>query len=463
MNIPVKKNSSGLRSAYTHDKKLFYVIILIAFGFMMFLNCKCGYISDDYHFNFVWKDFYPTENEKKISSIYDIIESLKNYYNLSGGRVLPHFWAFVMVNLNKGIYNVLNSMIFVIYGYVIYKIVYKRKMYNHKLLTAIYISLFLFIPLFGDNILWISGSANYHWPVVLFLCSILYFQNHYDDNSTFSNIVIGILFIFSSLTNEFTGGMIVVWTLSFMILNKRKFSKRIFIFWLLCIPASCTVVLAPGNFHRAENIEKVQLFDFSSVISLVLRYFGWFFMNYSLPLNLIIISAVVFLICKKTKYIKTFLPYIITFTAGLTALTFTDFFTRRPLIFQVSLMIIAFWICILNLIKIIFTLATKSKTSDKICAIGNKICFTLVLLSSVFISVHTYLYCIEINEANEYMNIKYEMLYTENKVYQKDLPLDSKFIPVESVLSLKDEKNYTISWLKVFEDSDIEKPCMRGF
>lgn len=62
MNIPVKKNSSGLRSAYTHDKKLFYVIILIAFGFMMFLNCKCGYISDDYHFNFVWKDFYPTEN-----------------------------------------------------------------------------------------------------------------------------------------------------------------------------------------------------------------------------------------------------------------------------------------------------------------------------------------------------------------------------------------------------------------
>lgn len=197
-------------------------------------------------------------------------------------------------------------MIFVLYGYVIYKIVYKRRMCNYKLLTAIYISLFLFVPLFGDNILWISGSVNYHWPVVLFLCSILYFQNHYNDNTAFSNIVIGILFIFSSLTNEFTGGMIVVWTLSFMIMNKRKFSKRIFIFWLLCIPASCTVVLAPGNFHRAENIEKVQLFDFSSVISLVSRYFGWFVMNYSLPINLILISVVVFTICKKRNILKLF-------------------------------------------------------------------------------------------------------------------------------------------------------------
>lgn len=47
---------------------------------------------------------------------------MKNYYKLSGGRVLCHGLAYIFININKVFYNIANGAIFAVYALLMYKL-----------------------------------------------------------------------------------------------------------------------------------------------------------------------------------------------------------------------------------------------------------------------------------------------------------------------------------------------------
>lgn len=108
------------------NKKLLFIYVCV-FAYILFLTANCGFITDDYHFLFVWKDFEPQINDKPINGLSDILLSMKNYYNYSGGRIIAHFVAFVFININKWFFNIINSIVFVCLGILIRKLVYDRQ------------------------------------------------------------------------------------------------------------------------------------------------------------------------------------------------------------------------------------------------------------------------------------------------------------------------------------------------
>lgn len=155
------------------NKKLLFIYVCV-FAYILFLTANCGFITDDYHFLFVWKDFEPQINDKPINGLSDILLSMKNYYNYSGGRIIAHFVAFVFININKWFFNIINSIVFVCLGILIRKLVYDRQKGITLAQVIIYFSMLLFLPSFGDTVLWISGSVNYLWTSALLLYTVYF-------------------------------------------------------------------------------------------------------------------------------------------------------------------------------------------------------------------------------------------------------------------------------------------------
>lgn len=198
-------------------------VYLAVFMFMLVLNYRCGYITDDYHFRFVWKDFMPTENDSVVGGISDIFVSMVNYYQKSGGRVIAHFVTYLMVNMNyKFIFNLLNSLMFTVLGFLIYRIAFMQERIRPFPQAMIYMSMFIFLPYFGDNVLWISGSVNYLWTGTLMMFCIYRFERSVQGYGVIKRIILFAAVLISSPTNETTGGILFVWIAVYLISTKRR-------------------------------------------------------------------------------------------------------------------------------------------------------------------------------------------------------------------------------------------------
>ncbi|MBQ2823775.1 MAG: hypothetical protein IJF18_04275 [Oscillospiraceae bacterium] len=233
-----------------------FIAIAAVSVYMLILNFRCGYLSDDYHFKFVWRDFNAYGTENRIDSLGEILLSMKNYYMMSGGRVLCHFIAYVLLVPEKWLFNILNTAVFVMMGLVIEGI---AKLKTHKqhnwLLPMIYISMLLFLPCFGDNVLWLSGAVNYLWPTVLMLCTILMTEKYSKASSRLKIAEISLLVLFSAMTNEISGGMLIIFILLKMISDKGCI-KNLAVPLLCTLPGMAVVLLAPGNANRRIVIER---------------------------------------------------------------------------------------------------------------------------------------------------------------------------------------------------------------
>lgn len=340
---------------------------------MLLLNFKCGYARDEYHFTFVWKDFRPVGNDRPIESLADIIKSAENYYTLSGGRVIPHTLAFLFVNMDKCIFNFFNAAVFLFLGRIIYKYAFGGKKTDIFFQASVYISLFLFLPSFGDNVIWLSGSVNYLWTGTLMLYCIYFCDKNSGVSKISTNTAMILLVLLSSSTNEITGGMLAVWLTVRLIIKKRKPDLRYIAFYLSCMIGEYIVVSAPGNFHRAEIVENVKLFDFSNLFKILISYIYNTVRLFDLNLWLIALTVLFFLKLGKIKNFISIIPLLSSAAAGICALSLTGYYTVRPLFFGAVLLIAAMW-------KNIKTVHDEADNEIK-----KRFCLLLIISCSLFL------------------------------------------------------------------------------
>lgn len=244
---------NGKASTKNNTDKINAITLILMTAFMLFLNFNCGYISDDWHFKFVFTDKLPTGSDRYIGSLADIVTSARNYRKIFGGRVLCHSMIFFINMFGKPVFNVINSLMFTALGYLAYTFIkcYTRKNYRF-MLPAVYIILILFLPRLGDNCLWLSGSVNYLWSGVILLSCFLCVDKYAKDPTLPKTLLVCIPILISSLTNEMTGGMIVIYILLTFTLE-HKFKVRSLILPIPAILGAVYVLTAPGNFVRLDN------------------------------------------------------------------------------------------------------------------------------------------------------------------------------------------------------------------
>lgn len=277
---------------------ILFLIFLIMFG-LNYLMPLC--YGDDYVYAFIWPGqsmYIPLpETVERISGFYDIIVSQWKHYLTWGGRVPAHLLVQFFVWQNKLVFDVLNSLAFVLLLLEIYWISNKGevtfKNINIPALCVIFFSVWTFTVNFAGVFLWISGACNYLWMLVILLSFLfLYVHKYYRMNkkiirSGWAKHLIFIWGVLAGWTNENAVCWIVLVLGLWLFKNRKQEGVETWMWYgLFGLCAGYVLLLfAPGNVVRAGSYADVNIWSWShmrfNLITFgVLEFFQvflWFF------------------------------------------------------------------------------------------------------------------------------------------------------------------------------------------
>ena len=226
------------------------LILLIAISILI-LNRSVLLSPDDYSYTLV----QGRSDGSRVSSISDCIESGKYFYNNWTGRVIPHVLVGIFRNINPHIFEIINTIVFVLFIYMIPQVLSGKSTFLSILSVFGYL---VFSAMFGEKFAWISGSLNYLWPA-LFLCIFIYFfYNYFFDKKQLNILGLIALTLYSFITGfmhentAFVGGSFLCFIIDYNFKKYLSFekTKKIFIsliFVMFCLGALANI-FAPRKF-----------------------------------------------------------------------------------------------------------------------------------------------------------------------------------------------------------------------
>lgn len=150
----------------------YLLFLAAALGAVLFfaLNIITPLYMDDYSYMF---DFVTKE---RIDSLPDIFRSMGIHYMKVNGRYVTHFLAQMLLAFGKGIFDLLNTAVFVWLVYIMHKLSGCRGKLIPLLTTVGIAGLWFCSPNFGQSFLWVTGAANYLWGVAVILSFLFVFR-----------------------------------------------------------------------------------------------------------------------------------------------------------------------------------------------------------------------------------------------------------------------------------------------
>lgn len=242
----------------------------ISFVAILIYNFLTPLMSDDLLFD---KSIY--------RSFFDIIRQEYHQYLTWNGRSVLQIILKIFSITPKWLFNIFNSVAYVVTMLLIYKSIRGRKYYDYGLYVLINV-LFWFLAVdFSQTVLWLGGACNYLWGVMIILGYIVLYRSFMDREEVKSGIGIGLLLFFYGIVagwgNENTSGgailIILLFTLHYYY-KKHRVEK-----WMLSgisglFLGFIMLLLAPGNKIRGELMKAEESYQgIAALISRGLKIF----------------------------------------------------------------------------------------------------------------------------------------------------------------------------------------------
>ncbi len=232
-------------------------LILLIFASILILNHSVMLSPDDYTYSWV-----QGSNMERVDGIDDCIKTGKFLYNNWTGRIIPHVLVGIFRNMNPLIFEVINSLVFMLFIILITKVLNKKSGFLSILSVFGYLA---FSMMFGEKFAWISGALNYLWPSTFMVILIYYFYNYYigeKDLNVLGKIALILFAFITGFSHEnivFVGGSFLLCVCLFKIKDFFKFDTKkkitiVLIFIMFCLGSAATI-FAPGNFSRMGQID----------------------------------------------------------------------------------------------------------------------------------------------------------------------------------------------------------------
>lgn len=270
-------------------------ILGIIFCLMLILNILVPLICDDYFYSYIFR----TDN--RVKNLFDIIHSEYLHYFNWGGRVLAHSLAQVFLMMPKFVFNVCNSLVYVLEVYLIYLIAKGKRADNYLYLLVIHILLWFFNCSYGEVNFWLVGSCNYLWTTTIvlgFFYQYIRSENENNKSRIFLNAFLGLL---AGMCNENMSFALIVMVIFSIIFMKKRGTADI-VGLVFTVVGYLFLILAPGNFARlAMNDGGISLKVVLSRSLLLIK-------SFSLVLLPLIIVLVIYF--KKNSFKRELLIYL---------------------------------------------------------------------------------------------------------------------------------------------------------
>jgi len=326
--------------------------ILVCFLAVFFLNLLTPFISDDFAYLFVYGE------DTRVQTIGDAFRSQVNHYNMWGGRSVVHFIAQVLLLLPYWVADLLNSIMYMAYVFLIYLHINGNKKNSLGLFLLINLAIWFFQPVIGDTLFWITGSANYLWGTCFILLFLLPYRL-YNGKVTgrlklaFFSVSMLVMGLIAGWTNENTAGAMILLTILFLFYYRKEgWETPLWAYTglLSSIIGFVIMIAAPGNFVRAGEAGSLSLY----VMAYRLFNTTFTFVYYCIPpLFASVIAIIVFRHYRKDGQAKDInyysLLYFIAAFAAIYAMLLSPTFPRRALFGVVTFMIIGSGIYVYNL------------------------------------------------------------------------------------------------------------------
>ncbi len=209
----------SIKVSEKNRKRIFYIILAVAYVAFLVFNILTPYMSDDL--------YYKPGQPKPIAQL--IAEEYENYM-LWNGRTVLQFIMRCFLALPKWVFNVVNSAVYTAFTLLVYVNVKEKKKYDAVLFALINLFTWIWGVSFDETFLWLSGSCNYLWGMVIMLGFVTLFRRLLAaDYDTFSSkkrvwiaVGMGLYGIISGWCNENTSGGIFLLIVGFSMLAKRE-------------------------------------------------------------------------------------------------------------------------------------------------------------------------------------------------------------------------------------------------
>lgn len=243
-----------IKETIRNNRKI--LVLISAYVIMVVLNFLTPLIADDIEYMY------------KTSSFSSILHDEYTQYMTWTGRSVVHIIARLFLLMPKTVFNLVNPLIYVLLTLLIYKMTTKDNttFYSFKYFL-INVFLWLFVPAFGQTILWETGAANYLWGGIIVASFLFLYHRYYEKeqelsfNPIVNSILLLILGILAGWCNENTSGgmiLIVLGYLYFYHQKKKPLRPWMFTGLLGAIFGLFMMVTAPGNAVRATYFARSQ-------------------------------------------------------------------------------------------------------------------------------------------------------------------------------------------------------------
>lgn len=242
-------------SVITNRKKIICVAALGIFIFM--LNFLTPFVADDFQYMYSFAD------GQRIQNIVQIFPSLFHHYINEIGRIVPHFWAQLFLMGPKWIFNLANTVCFLLLVWLIQAIVFPDSDFSVIVWFLIPVLLWQFVPCFGQIFLWEDGAVNYLWSYTFGALFLLpYLKMFVSERVILSNNKRAFLFclfsiLFGNYSENVSFSVIFISALMLVAFMLRKKSIRGYGRYIL--PIICGgigylfILLSPGESSHVGN------------------------------------------------------------------------------------------------------------------------------------------------------------------------------------------------------------------
>lgn len=242
-----------LKSIKLPNKQQTIIILVSIFLMMLVLNLLTPLLADDYSYSL-------NLDKTKINSLMDVVNYQWWHYFNWGGRTVAHTIAQFFLLFPKVVFSIANSIIYVALIYLMYLHIRGNREDKPLFLLLIHLGLWFILPVFGQTCLWLIGSCNYLWTTVIILWFLWIYRKNKENLSIIKLIGIFLLGILAGWTNENTSAGLLVILLCYLIMTKipnkkEKISKLRIVGFFGALIGFAIMILAPGNYIRAEEIQ----------------------------------------------------------------------------------------------------------------------------------------------------------------------------------------------------------------
>lgn len=301
---------------------IFYFLIVSSFLMIFIYNMFTPAMTDDLSYGKIVAG---------AGSFLDLIRQEMQQYATWTGRSVNHMILRTFLTGDKWIFNIFNSMAFVVLTLFMYYNIEFKKKYDVFVYLLINLFLWTFSVSFAQTVLWETGACNYLWGSMIILGYISAFRyclkkNYRDSQQIAPAIGLFLMGIAAGWCNENTSGGCILLTLiwiGFYFWEKKKVRL-----WMMSGVAGNIIgflfmILAPGNANRQQYMEE----EHTGLLAIASR---WLKCNLAIQNHFFILLAIciaVFVLVRlqqtQWKRSKNMLTFFLVFIATCYALVLT--------------------------------------------------------------------------------------------------------------------------------------------